>query len=112
MKNFILGFLLAAVLAGGGYWVTSRKDSQPMSMPAAQTQKYHCPMHPAYVSDKPGDCPICGMRLVPLDTVDTKDPPAGHQASQSENKHQRRVLYYVDPMNPSGAARFLEWVGS
>ncbi len=28
---------------------------------------YHCPMHPDYVSDRPGDCPICGMRLVPMD---------------------------------------------
>ncbi len=28
--------------------------------------KYHCPMHPTYISDRPGDCPICGMRLVPI----------------------------------------------
>ncbi len=28
-------------------------------------QTYHCPMHLDYVSDKPGDCPVCGMRLVP-----------------------------------------------
>ena len=33
----------------------------------AATQ-YHCPMHPTYVSDRPGDCPICGMRLVPVET--------------------------------------------
>jgi Cu(I)/Ag(I) efflux system membrane fusion protein len=25
---------------------------------------YRCPMHPTYTSDKPGDCPICGMKLV------------------------------------------------
>ena len=35
--------------------------------------KYHCPMHPTYVSDKPGDCPICGMRLVP---IEAKTAPA------------------------------------
>ena len=27
---------------------------------------YHCPMHPTYTLDRPGDCPICGMRLVPI----------------------------------------------
>ena len=25
---------------------------------------YYCPMHPSYTSDKPGDCPICNMKLV------------------------------------------------
>ena len=28
--------------------------------------KYHCPMHPTYTDDRPSDCPICGMRLVPI----------------------------------------------
>jgi membrane fusion protein, copper/silver efflux system len=28
-------------------------------------QLYTCPMHPAIVQDHPGDCPICGMTLVP-----------------------------------------------
>lgn len=32
----------------------------------ASGQKYHCPMHPTYVSDRPGDCPICNMKLVPI----------------------------------------------
>jgi len=33
---------------------------------STSTSQYHCPMHPTYVSDTPGDCPICGMRLVPI----------------------------------------------
>jgi hypothetical protein len=26
---------------------------------------YTCPMHPEIIRDKPGNCPICGMKLVP-----------------------------------------------
>ncbi len=29
--------------------------------------RYHCPMHPTFVADKPGECAICGMRLVPIE---------------------------------------------
>jgi membrane fusion protein, copper/silver efflux system len=32
----------------------------------AHAALYHCPMHPTYTSDRPGDCPICGMDLVPV----------------------------------------------
>jgi len=27
---------------------------------------YTCPMHPSVKEEKPGDCPICGMHLVPV----------------------------------------------
>ena len=33
----------------------------------SRATRYHCPMHPTMVSDRPGDCPICGMRLVPIE---------------------------------------------
>ncbi|MCU7811341.1 MAG: efflux RND transporter periplasmic adaptor subunit, partial [Candidatus Thiodiazotropha sp. (ex Notomyrtea botanica)] len=31
-------------------------------------QKYTCPMHPHYIAEEMGSCPICGMDLVSLDT--------------------------------------------
>jgi Cu2+-exporting ATPase len=51
-------------------------------------QKYTCPMHPEVVQDKPGNCPKCGMNLVPLKSenniVDSnhqhhKNPSMGHE---------------------------------
>lgn len=36
-------------------------------------QTYTCPMHPQIVSDKPGNCPICGMQLVPFDKSNASD---------------------------------------
>jgi Cu+-exporting ATPase len=36
----------------------------PVSIAAS---KYTCPMHPEVQSDKPGDCPKCGMALEPAD---------------------------------------------
>ena len=29
-------------------------------------QKYTCPMHPEVITDQQGNCPKCGMKLVPI----------------------------------------------
>ena len=39
-------------------------NAQPSS------QKWTCPMHPHYIADEFGSCPICGMDLVKLQTID------------------------------------------
>ncbi|MEP7376119.1 MAG: copper-translocating P-type ATPase [Chitinophagaceae bacterium] len=45
-------------------------------------QKYTCPMHPEIVQDKPGNCPKCGMNLVPVKD-ETKNPGSPHQHTES-----------------------------
>ncbi|WP_136416456.1 heavy metal-binding domain-containing protein [Herbaspirillum sp. ST 5-3] len=44
---------------------TSADAGHGVSAKLAATQdKYTCSMHPRVMSDKPGNCPICNMRLV------------------------------------------------
>ena len=42
---------------------SNKAATQDVPAKASQS-RYHCPMHPQIVSDKPGECPICGMALV------------------------------------------------
>ncbi len=63
----ILTVILAAVFVGGARWSASSRALAADG--AAATQKilyYTCPMHPSVRADKPGDCPECGMHLVPV----------------------------------------------
>jgi len=43
------------------------EESQKVKQEKEAKTLYHCPMHPNYISDKPGECPICGMTLVPIE---------------------------------------------
>lgn len=75
-------------------------------------QLWTCGMHPQVIQDKPGDCPICHMKLTPLN-VDSGSPamPAGHDhgamsssmgagaAGQgSPAQDSRKIKYWWDPM--------------
>lgn len=44
----------------------SPAERQPTEDLQSQEGKFTCPMHPEVISDKPGDCPKCGMALEPI----------------------------------------------
>jgi membrane fusion protein, copper/silver efflux system len=60
---------------------------------ATAGERWQCPMHPTVVQDHPGDCPICGMKLVRVDGA----PPAKNASAGGE----RKILFYRSPMGTS-----------
>jgi Cu(I)/Ag(I) efflux system membrane fusion protein len=76
---------LAAVAA----WVDHVRTSRAAHQPAGE--QYLCPMHPQIVTAQKGECPICGMDLVPAGAAKAggAQGPAGAEAR------------YTCPMHPA-----------
>lgn len=90
-RGLVLLSLLRAVLLSAAF-ATALSCSRAAD--EARTL-YHCPMHPTYVSDRPGDCPICGMKLVPVGQEKAEANPAHAPAHAHQGK-------YVCPMEECG----------
>jgi membrane fusion protein, copper/silver efflux system len=65
MRKAILSAALVAAGFIGGY-ALHRPSADPPAAAARKILYYHCPMHPAYKSDRPGSAPCCGMEMVPV----------------------------------------------
>jgi Cu(I)/Ag(I) efflux system membrane fusion protein len=90
----ILVALVSAILAGGGALLLSRGAGTGHGEAAHAKEQYQCPMHPTIIQDHPGDCPICGMKLVKVDLG------KGAAPSSAAGPSERKVAFYRSPMNP------------
>lgn len=69
MKKFILAtviisaFALGYLLRGGG---PETQDHQHTANETPKAEMWTCSMHPQFQLPKPGQCPICGMDLIPV----------------------------------------------
>jgi hypothetical protein len=57
-------------------------------------QKYTCVMHPEVITDHPGNCPKCGMKLVPVaekkrSTLNAQHSTSNHEPHSSHTAHAR-----------------------
>jgi Cu(I)/Ag(I) efflux system membrane fusion protein len=94
MALVLPSLIAGAVLGGSGtYWVSHNHDHAPA--PAGESAKkkplFQCPMHPSITSDHPGDCPICGMKLVLVSNADDSSP---------QKSGERKIALYRSPMDP------------
>ena len=87
----VAALLVGAMVGGGGVWIAGGHGHEDVV--AKKAALYRCPMHPAITSDHPGNCPICGMRLVPVVSAVLD---GGGTAKPGE----RKILFYRSPMNP------------
>jgi membrane fusion protein, copper/silver efflux system len=93
-RYLIIAALLIAVFGAGGWWLAQRGEPHRHILEQRETPEgevyWTCPMHPEVRQDRPGNCPICGMRLI------KREEPA----LVSQEGGEKRVLYWYDPMRP------------
>jgi len=92
LSRYMIGFEGAAflILAGiAGAVILAKRERAPVQEPEvmgagaakSSAQIYTCPMHPEIRQQEPGECPRCGMSLVPAEeTSDSggQSPQGGH----------------------------------
>jgi len=96
---FLIGAALPALVVwnpGGWAWadhlVGRERAVAGDGAPSTELEKqlWSCGMHPHVVTEEPGNCPICGMRLTPM---------GGEPAMAAES--DKKILYWRAPMDPS-----------
>lgn len=116
-KGLLVIIALLALAIGGGYGWYSYTHQKLHEGEETAKELYTCGMHPWIIQDKPGDCPICGMKLTKLEGDAAKAAQAGKQepsksAKKTEDdffsdlggapkKGSGKILFYRNPMNPA-----------
>ncbi len=87
--------IIAIFIVAAGVVLNGHYHFMGGSTPAKTTKElYYCPMHPNFTSDKPRECPICGMSLVKRET-------AGPTVAKPSEGAAKKILFYRNPMNPT-----------
>ncbi len=63
----ILGIIIGNISSGGDAKDASHSEEEHDFVQDPITKLWTCSMHPQIKMEKPGNCPICGMELIPLE---------------------------------------------
>jgi Cu(I)/Ag(I) efflux system membrane fusion protein len=90
MKHKVLllaGSLIIGLLLGWLFFHPSQKNEEKLNPVAEVTRGtiWTCAMHPQIRMEQPGNCPICGMELIPLikSSTTSVDPSAIHLSREA-----------------------------
>jgi len=99
MKAKMFGILFIGVFIGLGaaYFILPSMKTTGENVQEQKEQLYSCGMHPEVISEEPGNCPICGMKLTPIKS--TGQVMDHGEAGKEEKK--RKILYWRAPMDPT-----------
>ena len=97
MKRILI--LVVGLIVVGLFGFLLNQHFSPASKPSAEKQLYTCGMHPQIIQDKPGECPICGMKLTPV-RKQAAQPPGADTDSASPASGERKIKYYKSSMAP------------
>ncbi len=107
MKKISVPFIPAlfmALLTGGLAWwahgqfqpISSHSTSHSASIDKPDpVTHYHCPMHPTIIRDQPGNCPICGMKLMPI--KQHPNPEASQDSLHASVEAPGKHAIHIDP---------------
>ncbi|NHZ86980.1 MAG: efflux RND transporter periplasmic adaptor subunit, partial [Planctomycetia bacterium] len=76
---------------------TSDSSNQDTKTESASEELYTCGMHPNVIQEGPGNCPICGMNLTPINGSSDESNPSEAKPSSG----LKEILYYRAPMDPT-----------
>ena len=104
-----LGLLVIITIVAGFVIINGSKSDSNVKMVSGeqQSQLWTCGMHPEVILNEPGNCPKCGMKLVPVKNTgavsttlnqSSDDSPAD---TKSQKNKERKILYWQAPMDPT-----------
>jgi Cu(I)/Ag(I) efflux system membrane fusion protein len=103
----LVGLLVFAIAAFAYFGVIRRQPRREVATGQATVKDvYYCPMHKTYETDKPGNCPICSMKLVKLEkaaaatsaaTIKSELSAAPAAAAPSQNTASQDKAIFVPP---------------